>query len=139
MINEVILGITNKIRLNFENHEIYINEIKQGFKEPCFFINILNVSIKRIHKTRKFKQYDFMIQFFQEKKQEIQTTSDILEEILEYIEVGEDKALFMGKNMNSTIVDGVLNFKVTYSGYLHIISKTFKMDKIKNNIGVKEE
>ena len=39
MINDIIIGISNAIYAEFgSDYEIYVDDVKQGLNEPCFFI-----------------------------------------------------------------------------------------------------
>ena len=58
MIRKVVEAISNALNENFSNTEIYINEIKQGFQEPCFFIQLLNPNEKQILGNRYKQKID---------------------------------------------------------------------------------
>ena len=47
MINEIIGAISRALYEEFgESHEIYMEEISQDLKEPCFLINTLEPSVR---------------------------------------------------------------------------------------------
>ena len=47
MINEIIYAISRALNEEFgESHEIYMEEISQDLKEPCFLINTLEPSVR---------------------------------------------------------------------------------------------
>ena len=41
MLNDIIKGMAEKIRTVYrpEDYRLYTEDVKQGFKEPCFFIS----------------------------------------------------------------------------------------------------
>ena len=46
MLSRVVSAISNTLEKTFPEVEIYVNKIKQGFEEPCFFIQLLNPNEK---------------------------------------------------------------------------------------------
>ena len=48
MLNEIVNAIGLKLSENFEGIDVHREELEQGFKEPCFFIDLLNPSEKQI-------------------------------------------------------------------------------------------
>ena len=42
MLSRVVSAISSTLEKTFPEVEIYVNKIKQGFEEPCFFIQLLN-------------------------------------------------------------------------------------------------
>ena len=61
LANDIVNAISSALTENFDNVEVYIDEIEQGFNEPCFFIDLLNLSEKKIYGDRYFKRYLFDI------------------------------------------------------------------------------
>lgn len=118
MLNKIVEAISAALEKNYPENEIYINKIKQGFKEPCFFIQPLNPSEKHILSDRYLRTYDFCITFFsKEDNRKLMEISDILNEILEVIEL-ENRDLLRGLDRHSEFIDGKLHYFVTYKIFM---------------------
>ena len=49
MLNDLISGISIKLNAAFgDGYKIYTNDVKQGLKEPCFFVAVLEPTRKQI-------------------------------------------------------------------------------------------
>ncbi len=141
MINIIIDAISITLHDEFntddKNHyKIYTEEVLQGLKTPCFFINALNPK-EDLFRDNKYKQINqFCIQYIPndsctEKKHECNEVRDKLFNLLEYITICEldskentVKSLIRGKEMHGEYSDGVLNFFVNYDIFV-------KKEKIK--------
>ena len=65
MINTIIEAISTALDKTFgEGYEIYMEEIKQGLQEPCFFIQCLHPTTSLFLGKRYFKENPFCIQYF---------------------------------------------------------------------------
>lgn len=121
MVNNLIDGISVKLNEVFGNEiRIYSEPIKQGLKEPCFFIAVLNPIQSPMIGNRYFRECPFDIHYFPSKdggNQEIQDVASDLFEVLEYISLLNGD-LVRGTNMQYEVVDGVLHFFVTYGLYV---------------------
>ena len=118
MVIKILDAISIKLNKEFgDNYRIYSEDVKQGFKEPCFFISLIKPTSKNMLGQRKLREYNFVIQYFpkesNEKKLEIYEVIEKLETELEYIE--SEDGLIRGQVLNSEIVDNVLHFFVRYS------------------------
>lgn len=128
-INSIIAGISVALdtEFNAESEECAIraNELKQGLKEPCFFISCINPTFRLFFNKRYFRENEFCIQYFPKSrnkaKEECNDVSDRLFLALTYITVDGD--LTMGTKMHSEFVDGVLNFFVNYDMFVYIKSE----------------
>lgn len=139
MLNKIIDGISIKLNEAFEGCTIYSEQIKQGFKEPCFFILPLSQSSKQIVGNRYRRNNPFDIHYFPGdlNNEEVNNVAEILLDALEYITAGGD--LVRGTDMHYEKVDGVLHFFVEYN--LHTVKpseKTNMEDLIMSN-GLKGE
>ena len=128
MIQKVIEAISTALyqQYGYENH---MEEIKQGLKEPCFFIACIDQSTKRYPSSRYKKQNQFVIQYFPESRDapnaECLEVADQLQWCLEDITVDGD--ILHGSDMHSEIIDGVLNFFVSYNFF---VRKTREKEKM---------
>ena len=128
MINDIIKGVAKAIRNEFgENCRIYTDEVKQGLKEPCFFISTLNPQMKQVFGKRYIISCQIMVQYITEGgKAECNDVAMRLFEVLELITVSGD--LVRGKNMSYEVSDGVLSFSVSYDIFV------YKTDEAKDYI-----
>lgn len=122
MINEIIEAISVALYKEFgEEYEIYMEEIEQDLKEPCFFIFCLNPATKPCLGKRYFKSNPFCIQYFpksEEKQRECNGIAERMYNCLEYIYISDSENPNMGRKMNYEVVDGVLNFFVDYDFFV---------------------
>lgn len=135
MVNKIIDGISIKINELFgDDYYIYSEEIEQGFKEPCFFIFLLNPSFKPKLGTRSYREYNFDIHYFpkisNEKNYDMYDTNEKLIDGLEYISI--DGGLIRGSKIHSEIIDNVLHFFIKYS--LFVIKEDVETEKMESLI-----
>ena len=118
MINDIIKGVAKAIRNEFGDLRIYTEELKQGLKEPCFFISPLNPQIKQVMGKRYIISCQVMVQYITEGgKAECNEVAMRLFEVLELITVSGDLA--RGKNMSYEVSNGVLSFSVSYDIFVY--------------------
>ncbi|HOL87034.1 MAG TPA: hypothetical protein PLK32_06735 [Defluviitoga tunisiensis] len=122
MVNDLIDGISVKLNQVFgDGVRIFSESVKQGLKEPCFFIAVLNPTQNPMIGVRYFREHSFDIHYFPSKdggNQEIQDVASKLFDALEYITL-LDGDLVRGTEMHYEVVDGVLHFFVDYN--FHVI------------------
>lgn len=121
MINEIVKGISKKLHETFgSEYAIYKENIPQGFKEPCFFIQHVQTFSNRKLANRYFRENQFDVMFFpkDDNKKNFNTheVSESLFLSLEYIFVLDN--LVRGVKMSPEIVDGVLHFFVNYDMFV---------------------
>lgn len=142
MINSIIEAISISLNEEFgDGYEIHMEEIKQGLKEPCFFIACLNPTTELFLGKRYFRTNQFCIQYFpetNEKQRECNGVAERMLQCLEYITIyGEDKPI-MGTKMKYEVVDGVLNFFVNYDCFVRKIEQQTPMESLQASTSVKE-
>ena len=142
MINSIIEAISVTLNKEFgDDYEIHMEEIKQGLKEPCFFITCLNPTTELFLGKRYFRTNQFCIQYFpetNEKQRECNGVAERMLQCLEYITIyGEDKPI-MGTKMKYEVVDGVLNFFVNYDCFVRKIEQQTPMESLQASTSVKE-
>lgn len=140
MINEIIDGISIKLNLVFgDDYEIYSEEVKQGLKEPCFFIVSLNNDQTPRLGNRYLREQAFDIHYFPgsaEKNKEIYAVAEQLLSEMEYIDVLGDP--FRGTKMHNEVVNGVLHFFVNYNTHVYKVTELLdQMDTVQVNNGLK--
>ena len=125
MIRKVVEAISNALNENFSNTEIYINEIKQGFQEPCFFIQLLNPNEKQILGNRYKQKIDLDIMYFPKNENdnwELMEVAQKLNNILEVIKT-EENDLLRGINRNFQMIDGNLHYFVTFGIFVRKVAE----------------
>lgn len=142
MINSIIEAISIALNQEFgDDYEIHMEEIKQGLKEPCFFITCLNPTFDLFLGKRYFRTNQFCIQYFPETDEKQRECNDVAERMcqcLEYITIyGEDKPI-MGAKMKCEMVDGVLNFFVNYDCFIKKTEQQTPMESLQSSTSVKE-
>ena len=125
MINSIIEAISVSLNEEFgDDYETHMEEIKQGLKEPCFFIQCLKPITRLFRGKKYFIQNPFCIQYFPESDDKQRECNDVAERMawcLEYITVNGDE--YRGTSINSELVDGVLNFFVNYDCFVYKVEK----------------
>lgn len=142
MINSIIEAISISLNEEFgDGYETHMEEIKQGLKEPCFFITCLNPTTELFLGKRYFRTNQFCIQYFpetNEKQRECNGVAERMLQCLEYITIyGEDKPI-MGTKMKYEAVDGVLNFFVNYDCFIRKTEQQTPMESLQASTSVKE-
>ena len=142
MINSIIEAISISLNEEFgDGYETHMEEIKQGLKEPCFFITCLNPTTELFLGKRYFRTNQFCIQYFpetNEKQRECNGVAERMLQCLEYITIyGEDKPI-MGTKMKYEGVDGVLNFFVNYDCFIRKTEQQTPMESLQASTSVKE-
>lgn len=139
MTNKIKESIAIRLNSEFgEDFTIYTEPIKQGFKEPCFFIKLLNSKQKQILGKRYFKEHSFDVHYFpsnNDKNSEINNMEERLNDSLEYITL--EDAYIRGSKIHSEYVDEVLHFFVNYNLFIlkeHEISEPMETLKVKNGL-----
>ena len=156
MINRIIDAISLTINHEFnelgdKSYKIYTEEVRQGLKTPCFFINALDPN-EDLFRGNRYKEINqFCIQYIpsdssNEKKYECNEVREKLFSMLEYItiiEIDEEEnthnTLIRGSKMHGEYVDGMLNFFVNYDMFVKKKeNETDKMDSCDYNSKVME-
>lgn len=123
MINAIIEAISISLHSEFgDRYTIYANEVKQGLKEPCFFVSCINPTSRLFFDKRYFQENAFCIQYFpadaNREKEECNEVTERLFLCLEWLTVAGD--LVMGTKMRSETADGILSFFVNYDMFVYI-------------------
>lgn len=122
MINKVKEAVATKLYSLYPDFTNYVEVVPQNFKTPSFFINPLEVTIKKmIAKNRYYRSNPFVIQCFLEDRDSERNTKlcDIAENLLYELEtILVDESPIRGTKINFNFVDGVLNFFVSFNFYV---------------------
>ena len=141
MIENITEGILAAIREEFgEGYTLYTEAVKQGLKEPCFFITCISPNIRLYRGRRYLHTNGYTIQYLTdaaEPRAECAAVAERLFGCLELITVDED--LMRGTGMNADIVaeDGLLNFTVNYDFFSYRPNEETKMDEFEGETTLK--
>lgn len=123
MINSIIEAISVALDGEFgDGYEIHMEEIRQGLKEPCFFIQCLNPTVEHFLGDKYFRTNQFCIQYFPEtgeKRRECSAVAERMWRCLEYVTRDGGERPMRGTRKKYEVVDDVLHFFVNYDCFVH--------------------
>lgn len=140
MINSITGAIGISLNDEFgDNYTIYTESVKQGLKEPCFFIFCINPSNNPFPGQRYLRKNSFCINYLSGKmNMENEDCHNIAERLflcLEYINVKGNRV--RGTNMRYEITDGVLSFFVNYNMFVRKAEDFNAMEKLSEKVSMK--
>lgn len=118
MLNDVYAAIASRIEDLFDTRPtIYFDSLPQNFKAPCFFVNLLQGSVKPHLYNHYEIQFDFDILYYPESEKEDNVTelndfAYLLIFELEYIRLAD--GLLRGSDISHRVIDDVLHFQISY-------------------------
>ena len=140
MIQSIIDGIIKAIRTEYDrSFRIYTESVEQGLKEPCFSVLCLTGSDEQNVGTRRNREYLFNITYFPSTDTPISECFNVMENLYTLLSLIEaDTSMLRGEKMKGEIVDGVLQFQVTYAFFLLIANTEEGMENIEVTTNGKE-
>nr|WP_236871279.1 hypothetical protein [Brevibacillus laterosporus] len=136
-INDVRRAVMTALKRAFPSSTIYGEQLPQGFKEPCFFVLMLEGSQDKELDRRYKRFHPFDIHYFTSLNSERYEVAEKLADVLELIDL-QGKPI-RGIKMRHTIVDDVLHFFVDYN--FHVVRPkpvVPTMQKVKIEGGLKD-
>lgn len=122
MVNDIVNGISTALYSEFgAGYPIYTEEVKQGLKEPCFFIDVPETEQERLVGNRYLMTVSVNVMYFpasNAKAREMREVKEKLYAILERITLLDGSGL-NGIQLHGKEVDNVLHFFVTYRPFGH--------------------
>lgn len=124
MTDDIIKGIATKLHQTFgAEYRIYTENIEQGFKEPCFSIELLLTSNEQDRLASHYiRRHSFNVHYFPKDRckavNEIHMVARQLFLTLEYILVLDN--LCKGSKMSYEIQDNQLHFFVDFTTFVTI-------------------
>lgn len=114
MTKDIIKAISKKLKTLYPTYKIYVDEVKQGLTEPCFFIKLISDNLEKKFNLRREKEINFDVICLMDKNDEeinfdYQDISDSLQENLELLQVGTSYLRI--KNKQAEVIDDILHFK----------------------------
>lgn len=115
-IDEVKASLVKRLDELDSQIPVHTEQIKQGFKEPAFFVLLLNSAQDREVDRRYRRALLFDVHYFPSKgskpNAECHSMADRLYEALEY--VSTPSGLVRGSRMRHEVVGGVLHFFISF-------------------------
>lgn len=130
MIEKIIDGILAALNEEFGDCTLYTEEVKQGMKEPCFFVSCISPSTKILRGRRYQHKNQFAVQYLTnaaEPRADCNKVSEQLFNCLELITV--DGELMRGTGMEAAIEDDALTFVVNYDYFSYRQNDTPAMEE----------
>lgn len=124
MYNDILDAITRRLNELFgDGCEIYTDPVKQGLKEPCFFVQFLEPTEKPMMGQRYFRETGIVIQYLPGEPAQLlrgmNWATEILMDGMEYITLADGSRLRgTGRSARPNLEDGVLTFFVSYNLYI---------------------
>lgn len=132
MIQDILDGVVAALLEAFPGVKVYTEQVKQGLKEPCFILRLLNPTSEQFFGNRYYRTNLFSVQYIPESttdaKAECYDVNDRLFQALEYITVGGD--LQRGTSMRGEYFDGVLTFFVNFNTFIKFNVKLDPMEEL---------
>lgn len=124
------------------NVNIYDETVKQGFKEPCFFVKFIVNTHKKL-KTNRYIRYNTLeLLYFSNKKnfyEDYDTMSEKLNSLLELIYI-ESEEIYIRANgeITSEVKDNVLHVTVDYNYHLITKEDISKLKSLEQGVDINE-
>ncbi|OPJ58442.1 phage tail terminator family protein [Clostridium oryzae] len=105
--------------LKSQKLKIYGTEIDEGFKRPCFFVQIVGLGSEIVNRNFCENLYTVEIAYFSVDKTDIENAKmyDVLRTIFSEALIVEDRSLICRKLRMSIVEDHVMSFKFDLSFY----------------------
>lgn len=140
MINDLISAVSGALYRYFGDDYTYeAEEIKQGMKEPCFFISVLNPDIKRRISDRYKRNNMICVQYFPKSETEaVAECYRVAEDMIFILEViPYEDASIRGTNIHYRVEGGVLNFFVNYDFFVTKTQNKERMETMESRTKLK--
>lgn len=140
MIQEIIDGIIKAIRTEYDkSFRVYTESVEQGLIEPCFSVLCLNGTDEQNVGSRHNRVHPFNITYFPSTDEPLAECLKVMEslyDLLNIIDVGTSR--LRGTSMSGDVVDGVLQFQVTYAFFLLATKTETDMEELEVKTDGKE-
>lgn len=109
-INMIRDGVMQTLRSKYPDMNIYGEKIEQGFKEPCFFVKLLNGESTRELNRRFMRYQSFDVHYFPPQPYN-RNAWDMAEELSSlFLTLVVDGETYLVTGVNYEIVEDVLHF-----------------------------
>lgn len=140
MVTKVIDAISTTLYDEY-GLTIYVNEVKQGLRTPCFLISIIQPSVTAVLPPRQLVSAPMVVQYVPDghkTKKELVTLGFELSQILGYVTTPDGDVL-RGKNMSYEISDDILNFYIDYDFYIKSVIEEDAMERLDSEVTTRYE
>lgn len=141
MLNKLTIGVVQNLDDEF-GVTVYIDEIEQDLDTPCFLVTPRIVTENKLLSNRYERHYPFVVQYFPKEKDYRTECNEVTERLMNCLEcVVVDGDIVRGEDMTANVIDGVLNFEITYKMHVRKVNTsidTENMEDLTQNIDVKE-
>lgn len=141
-MEEIKKAIIKRLTTAFPAANTYGEQIKQGFKEPCFFVQQIDGAQLRgidrqYNRTAVFDVHYFPDGASLKAKEECNAMAAQLYDVLEYVRWQDD--LFRGLNLRHEVVDDVLHFFINFNVRMRrVVPQPPKMQAMEQIIEMEE-
>lgn len=139
MIEKIIDGILAALSEEFgSGYTLYTEEVRQGLKEPCFFVTCISPNVKLLRGRRYQHTNQFAVQYLtnaDEPRSDYNLAAERLFKCLELIMA--EGNLMRGTGMEATVNDDVLTFTVNYNFFSYRANETPKMEEQETETNLK--
>lgn len=124
MYNDILDAITCRLNELFgDDYAIHTDPVRQGLKEPCFFVQFLEPTEKPMVGRRYFRDTGIAIQYLLGEQTEIlremNRAADLLMDGMEYITLSDGDILRgTDRSTRSDLEERVLTFLVNYNAFI---------------------
>lgn len=128
MVTDIFDWITIALYNRFgENYKYYVEEVEQNANTPCFMVNALEPLIRARSPVKYYRVFPIVIHYFTDKdntseaRKDCYSVAENLWDCLEYLDgtADEKPVKIRGNNMSWEIVEGVLQFHITYDFFVN--------------------
>ncbi|EHQ88284.1 phage tail terminator family protein [Desulfosporosinus youngiae] len=112
-VNLVRDSVMSALDQHFPEIKVHGEEIRQGFKKPCFFVKLFPASQDQLLGRRYQRSHSFDIHYFDGSNEDLHDMAEQLYDKMELISA--DGGPIRGTGMRHEVVDGVLHFFVNYN------------------------
>lgn len=134
MVTQLFDDITRALHSEFgDDCKYYVEEIEQNSQRPCFSVGALNPIIKSRSLKRYSRTTPIVIHYFTDKdntsdaKKDCHRVAERLWQLLEYITF--KGLLIRGEDMSWDVVEGVLQFFITYRFDVYKVDEISMMEE----------
>lgn len=118
MIVTILEGVAKRLKEDFPEMRVYVNEVEQGLNPPCFLLAVLEPGRTQMVGEWWRQEQLFDVQYFPETadSRELYAIGSALFDTLETIALPDGG--LRGTGLRFEITDGVLHFFVKYTVFL---------------------
>ena len=139
MLNDIIKGIAMTLRNTFgAGYKVYVKDVEQGLKEPCFFVMPLQPEYSPLLNRRRLKRNPFDIQYFPKCPGDNPEMYDVAEKLLfnlEFLTLPNGNSI-RGTSIRYEITDDVLHFFINYNHTMILPVEETPMETLDLNAGL---